>query len=98
MISSGAASAERDPALLLSLRRADGICSFGGFADVGHEVVRELKSLRENSVQVPPGQSLKESRGFSAALKALRHPKPGFSADCEAQGYTALTSSFVAKR
>jgi hypothetical protein len=41
--------------------------------------------LLKNSVPLPSGaEALAEKKSFIAALKALRHPKAGSSANCKA--------------
>src|ERR1035437_2053100 len=48
---------------------------------VGHAT--ESSSLLKDSVEMPQGlKPSKTKKGFIAALKALRHPKPSFSANC----------------
>jgi hypothetical protein len=44
---------------------------------------RPGNSLLKNSIQVPLGlKSPDRNEGFIAALKTLRHPESGFSANC----------------
>ena len=43
------------------------------------------KQFAEKLTMLTSGaEALVEQKGFIAALKALRHPKPSFSANCEA--------------
>ena len=44
---------------------------------------RGLNSLLKNSQETSGAKALSEKKGLIAALKALRHPKESFSANCE---------------